>query len=241
MIAKLLSTFCMHGSTVLSAFLVGSPSLPSGLWSEGLILCHIREARRLHKFPRVAQLDGWWKWDLKLDPSDFRAQALGFHGFMSFLLSSTAATNRSWWECSSLCLLSLQGEWADSLHLHSLHVPHSFIKTASKCLPWAKWCSWYWLNFIQRKTSARENDPRIHSWTQQKRDTKKSCQWFLCLFLIINVMDHWRKFEQHKEGNKSLTILLSETASVNPLVCLLKISFPYLYVKIQILIYIKHF
>ena len=49
-LANILSPFSL-------LFLVGSPSLPSGLWRKGLILCHIREVRRLRKFPRVAQLD----------------------------------------------------------------------------------------------------------------------------------------------------------------------------------------
>ena len=89
-------------------------------------------------------------------------------------------------EKSSLRLLSLHGEWADSV-LFLFPPCFPFIhQNRKKCLLCAKWCDWHWLNFVQRKRSRwKKTDPRIHSQTQGQRCSKKVPTVFMFVFLFF--------------------------------------------------------
>ena len=162
-----------------------SPSIPSGLWRKGLILCHIRDVRRLYTFPRVAQLDWRQKWDLNPDPSDFKSRALGVHSFMSLPPSSMAATK--WSQLRSLpsdCFPFMENE---QILFFFLFPPCSpFIhQNRKKCLLCAKWCDWHWLNFVQRNRSSRRDWPQNSFTTQGQRCSKKVATVFMFIFLFF--------------------------------------------------------
>ena len=64
-------------------------------------------------------------------------------------------------EKSSLCLLSLHGAWADSVLFPKFLPCSPFIhQNRKKCLLYAKWCDWHWLNFAQRKRSLGRDWPQ---------------------------------------------------------------------------------
>ena len=95
-------------------------------------------------------------------------------------------------EKSSLCLLSLRGARADSVLFPKFLPCSPFIhQNRKKCLPYAKWCDWHWLNFAQRKRSLGRDWPQNSFANSRAEMFKKSTNSLYVHFSFLSFFFFW--------------------------------------------------
>ena len=171
-------------------FLVGSPSVPSGLWRRGLILCHIGDVRGLPHFP--GGCSACLETEVRFEPRSSWLQILSSRSLKLYVLSTILHGSHQMKpvEKFSLRFLSLHGEWADSVVLllfffNSRSVPHSFIKTGRNACRVQSNVVGTGLILSREREAVEEIDPRIRSQIQRQRYSKEVPAVFMFIFLFF--------------------------------------------------------
>ena len=163
-------------------FLVGSPSVPSGLWRRGLILCHIRDVRGLLSL-LGDRGEIWTQIQLTSNPELLESETLRpFHhppwqppneaGWEVFLPFASPS-----WRMSRFCSSSF------FFFYYSRYAPHSFIKTGRNAYRVQSNAVSIGLILSREREAMEEIDPRVRSQTQRQRYSKEVPA--VCMFIFL--------------------------------------------------------